>query len=373
MALPKIKKKDKVRIRSKNGLAGAPIEDGFDRDIQYYFQLEVDRKEVIAQTKTYIKNNFNKEEAKYILENPDWNFSNCYRAAAAFWSNTGLPSNDEFELWKQGLDSKLAELVQPGKALYQAKLKEQNNNNVVSLSPHQRLQLKIQNTIMDDIVELEESWILGKKTSIDVYTLWRTYGLPGSAVPTVRKVFESWLLDYEDAYEKRCEQAVEGYSHLKRAELKRRIDLTKQMLADLDRIQDAAKNQRKARAPKAISLDKQIAKLKYKKEDMDYKITSIPPVTVINKHRLFVFNVKTRKLTEYIANDIKGLSFKGTTLQGFDIDASRTLTLRKPHDILPDIVKKTPKQLDKVLEAITTKPSKPNGRINEDTILLRII
>ena len=371
MAMPKVKRTKKVRIRAKTGLAGAPIDDGFAA-VQYYFQNEVERKEVVAQTKTYIKNNFKKDEAKYIIENPDWNFSNCYRGAAAFWSNTELPTNDEFELWKQGLHSRLAELIQPGKAIHQAKLKE-SNSNVVSLSPHQRLQLKIQNTIMDDIVELEESWILGKKTSIDVYTLWRTYGLPGSAVPTVRKVFENWLLDYEDAYEKRCEQAVEAYSHLKRAELKRRIDLTHQMLSDLDRLKDAAKNQRKAKAPKTVSLDKQIAKLKYKKEDMDFKITSIPPVQIIGKTTLFVFNTKNRRLTHYVATDVKGFTIKGTTLQGFDLDKSVTLTLRKPMDILPDIIKRTPKQLEKVLGAITTKPSKPNGRINEDTILLRIL
>lgn len=373
MAMPKIKRTRKTRIRSKTGLAGAPIDNGFSA-VQYYFQNEVERKEVIAQTKTYIKNNFTKNEAKYIIENPDWNFSNCYRGAAAFWSNTGLPVSDEFEFWKQGLHSRLAKLIPPGEALYQDKLKKKDDSNVIPLSPHQRLQLKIHNTIMGDLVDLEESWILGNKTSIDVYTLWRTYGLPGSAVPTVRKVFESWLLDYEDAYHKRCEQAVEAYSHLKRPELKRRIDLTYRMLGDLDRIQDAAKNQRKAKKPKAVSLDKQIAKLKYKQEDINYKITSIPPAQIIGKTTLFVFNTKNRKLTHYIAvDDIKGFTIKGTTLQGFDPDKSVSLTLRKPLDMLPDIIKRTPKQLEKVLNSITTKPSKPNGRINNDTILLRIL
>ena len=62
----------------------------------------------------------------------------------------------------------------------------------------------------------------------------------------------------------------------------------------------------------------------------------------------------------------------GTTIKNFDKEASRTLTLRKPLDILPTVGKCTPRQLSKLLDDIKTKPAVPNGRLNEDTVLLRV-
>ena len=60
-------------------------------------------------------------------------------------------------------------------------------------------------------------------------------------------MIEGWLLDYEDAYLKRCDQAVEGYSHLKRPELNRRVKACKDMLEDLDKIKSATKRAVKSR------------------------------------------------------------------------------------------------------------------------------
>jgi len=245
-------------------------------------------------------------------------------------------------------------------------------NAVFSLSPHQRLQLKIGQTIMQDLDDLEEAWIKNEKASIDVYSLFRKHGLSGSATAPVRKVVEQWLLQYEDAYLKRCDQAVEGYSHLKRPELNRRITECKAILADLDRIQDATKAQRKVRIKKTPSIDKQVSKVKYKKEDAEYKIVSIRPVQIIGKKRLFVFNTKYRKLIEYVTDDPKGFIISGTTIKNISKEKSRSITLRKPLEILPIVTKKTTRQVGKVMDGIKSKPSIPNGRLNEEIILLKV-
>ena len=62
----------------------------------------------------------------------------------------------------------------------------------------------------------------------------------------------------------------------------------------------------------------------------------------------------------------------GTTIKNFD-DESRVALLRKPEEILPQILNKTEKQIEKVWDTITTKINKPTGRINSDCILLRVI
>ena len=143
------------------------------------------------------------------------------------------------------------------------------------------------------------------------------------------------------------------------------------MLTDLDRIVQAGKAQRKTRAPKPKTADKQIATLKYQKEDRDLKVVSINPATIIGAGRLLVLNTKTRTLTEYVTDRRDGFEIKGTTLQGFDFDKGRTKTLRKPQEFIPIALKKTVRQFDKLFEALTTKETKPTGRINADCILLR--
>jgi hypothetical protein len=186
-------------------------------------------------------------------------------------------------------------------------------------------------------------------------------------------VVEGWLLDYEDAYHKRCPDAVEGYSHLKRPELSRRIKSCEEMLADLDRIKSAGKATRavKAKGPKAA--DKQVAKVNYKKEDTEFKLVSIPPIQVIGKRRLFTFNTKTRVITEFVTTAVNGFQMSGSTLKDFDQVNSRCTRLRKPNDFLPIALTKTPNQIDKEWKTLTTKTTVPNGRINKDTILLRVM
>ena len=100
---------------------------------------------------------------------------------------------------------------------------------------------------------------------------------------------------------------------------------------------------------------------------------SINPVMIPGKEVLFVYNTKTRKLTQYSTNSTKGFEVSGTTIKNIG-DESRVTTLRKPDDILPLILSKTIKQIDKqVWDTLTTKVSVPNGRINADCILLRVL
>jgi hypothetical protein len=237
----------------------------------------------------------------------------------------------------------------------------------------QRLQKKISNTIMQDLLDLEDKWIDGEKAELDIYQEFKRHGLTGAAVASVRQVIEGWLLDYEDAYHKRCEDAVEGYAHLKRPELNRRIKACQDMLADCDRIRSAAKATRATRVKQPKAADKQVAKVQYKKEDTEFKLVSIPPIKIVGGTRLYTFNTKTRALTEYITQDVKGFEISGTSIKNIDKVNSRTVKLRKPDAFLPIVLGKTPNQIDKEWKTLTTKTSIPNGRLGSDTILLRVL
>jgi len=82
--------------------------------------------------------------------------------------------------------------------------------------------------------------------------------------------------------------------------------------------------------------------------------------------------VKYRVLLDYVAQNEKGLSIKGTTLQNVDELSTRAIRLRKPDELLPIILNSTPKQIEKAWSNLTTKESKPKPRLNDEVVLLRV-
>lgn len=368
------RKKVKVRARPRTGLAGAPLNGSYQR-FKDYIHMEVDRKDAANVVKPWIKKNFSKDDSKAILACPEYNFymySN--HTAAIYWTETleqELPENYSRSL--ERIKEFYSELVEKGKVLLVEKEKAAAaTTNVVVLTPQQRLFNKIQETVMYDLDDLEDGWIDGEEPEFDMYRVFKLHGLSGSHVAPVRKRLEGWLLDFEDAYHKRCEQAVEGYSHVSRPVMRRRIKLIQDMIADLDRVKASAKATRKTRTPKPRAADKQVAKLKFCKENLEFKVTSIIPITIVGAMRLYVFNVKTKELTEYVSSAAKGFEVKGTSLQNVG-DESRKIKLRKPEEILPIVQAKTVKQIDNTWQTLTTKTNSPNGRLNSDCVLLRVL
>lgn len=366
-----VAKKKAIRTRRpKTGIDAAP-RDNFDR-CKYYFHYEIESKQVSTLIKDWIKKEFSKEDSKAILACPEYKFTMfSHWAATIFWLNEGLEWEERWYGFRDKVRAHYEEYIEIGKKILAEKQEVQEEKNVIRLTPQQLLARKVNETVMCDIDDLEDAWMNGEKQTIDLYSLFRKHDLKAMAVPQVRERIEGWHLEYKGAYDKADEQLVEGYSHIKRTELKRRVKACEDMLSDLDRIVQAAKATRKPRAKKAVTADKQISQLKYQKEDATLKIVSVNPVTIIGAMRMIVINTKYRTVTEYFTDRTKGFEIKGTTLQGFDPDTSRTKTMRKPEEFLP-LCQKTVRQFNKAFEALTTKEQKPTGRINSDCVILKV-
>ena len=142
---------------------------------------------------------------------------------------------------------------------------------------------------------------------------------------------------------------------------------------DIDRLKANTKVTRIPRAKKPKASDKQIEKLNYKVDDTDAKLVSINPIMIPGKNKLFVYNTKNTVLHVYENDSTAGFEVKGSTVYNWNDTSSMCTTLRKPDDVLPQILTKTEKQIEKVLSSLTTKKKKPTGRINKDCILLRVL
>lgn len=169
------------------------------------------------------------------------------------------------------------------------------------------------------------------------------------------------------------QQLNEGYSNFKKTELKAFRNLISTIVTDAEKLNDNSKRTRMPRKKKAKPVEKVVSKVIYKKQDTEYKLASINPSDIIGCSQLWVFNTKTRKLGVYVANDSDGLSVKGTTIQNFKEDESVQKTVRKPEVVLPQTLKAGKIALRKVLPGINAVEQNLTGRLNSDTILLRVI
>jgi hypothetical protein len=188
----------------------------------------------------------------------------------------------------------------------------------------------------------------------------------------IRDLYKSSLAELQEAYAGKDEQLKEGYSHISKKNLKKLVDFYNEIVSACEMLGQEAKVNRKPRTKKAVSKDKLIAKLKYKKTDETLRIVSVNPADIVGAKELWVFNIKTRKLGKYVAGDFSDLSIKGTTIINFDEAKSTQKTLRKPVDQLKEFKAAGKVQLRKFLEDINAVEIKLNGRINEETLLLKV-
>jgi hypothetical protein len=168
------------------------------------------------------------------------------------------------------------------------------------------------------------------------------------------------------------EQLKEGYSHRSRKQIKSLITFYQEIMSACDMLAQEAKVNRAPRKTKTVPAEKIVAKLKYMKTNEPLKLVSISPTDIIGCGELWVYNTKNRKLGKYVAAEFQTLSVKGTTITGFNENTSVCKTLRKPEEKLKEFKAAGKVQLRKFLDDINATDTKMNGRINEETILLKV-
>lgn len=168
------------------------------------------------------------------------------------------------------------------------------------------------------------------------------------------------------------EQLKEGYSHRSKKQIRAFIDFLREVNDACNMLMQEAKVNKKPRAKKAVPAEKIVAKLKYLKTFEPLKLVSINPTDILRAKELWIYNTKTRKLGKYVTTEFSELGVKGTTITGFDEHNSICKTIRKPEEKLKEFKAAGKVQLRKFLDDINATDTKMNGRINEETILLKV-
>jgi len=223
-------------------------------------------------------------------------------------------------------------------------------------------------------VESFEDQLESDAVTFDAYGYFHEKAVTQGAVVAVSKFFQPHFEEISAAASGEDEQLKEGYRKWTRARFKRYIAFYTALFADIEKYQQHKTVVRKPRVKRAPSKEKLVARVKYMKQDAALKLTSINPADIVGADQLWVFNTRTRKLGVYVADSLQGpLSIKGTSVVGFDEAASVNKTVRKPADALRDFFKATKPALKKFLSTIKSTESKLTGRLNEDTVLLKVL
>ena len=359
--MPRAKKK-KVPLprRTKTGIGAAPTDSW--RWFKEFIRMDIDVKDITAVLRTYIKKNHPKE----YLSVPDWHFT-MYRvqAASILWKEKGLefPKNHSHDgtiaLWIKDIEQAIS------------KKKFVSENTSTKRSPAQILRLKQEN-IIGSIEEVLDNGIYDPIG----YSPYDELIKDNHAQSTAKAIVDYYTPIRDEAkelVEKKTADLVEAFSHMSAAVRKKYLAFLEHIVADATRYMMAKKATRKVSVPRPKSAYSQIAKMNYAKESAEYKVTSIDPLLIVGARRVWTFNTKYKQLTEFVSNERDGFTVKGSTLQKIDLDRSRKITLRKPHEFLPVIQSNTQKQIDTAYRQLTTKSQpRKDGRINKDTIIMRV-
>ena len=189
-------------------------------------------------------------------------------------------------------------------------------------------------------------------------------------------------LDDEQDFDSDDRQLLEAYEDVPNETIEKGIKAYDNIFEACDYMISIANANRKPRRKKEKSPEQLVAKLQYKKEDTKLELKSIDPTEIIYAEELWVYNTKTRKLGHYVAKILDprglnrpgtGLMIKGTSIKGFDEEASVQKTLRKPEKQLEEFTNSGPKKVLEFYDAIKTMGIKLNGRINTEVLLLRAV
>jgi hypothetical protein len=355
-------------------------EDEFSRHFRIsmdWYRLESSGKELKPKVITWMAaNEFTKEQIATFKKTKDWR---CNLTTGSLVANLlkGMPDSragfNEGRSTSKWVKDSINKILEEGKNDI-----EEEEDTAKPLIPVVTIQDRLRETAgkmseeidyaLDEFTTNPESF---DPKAIKVLNLLKAKEAKAAHARIIKGFYTKSYEELQEAAEGNCEQLKEAYGHLSKPQLKKIIAFYHEIISACDMLGQEAKVNRKPRAKKTQPKEKIVAKLKYAKTNEQLKLVSINPTEIIGVKELWVYNIKSRKIGKYVANEYLELGVKGTSITGFNENLSVQKTLRKPEEQLKEFKAAGKVQLRKFLDDIRAVDIKLNGRINEDIILLR--
>lgn len=235
-----------------------------------------------------------------------------------------------------------------------------------------RLRENLSNCLGEVEGKIDDFFMGGCKGDITVFDLFQNYKVMPGQIKEIVSTYQGRIDEFNELLEGKDGQLIEGYKHLGKRQVKAAIAMFESIQAAANSYGQAKKINRTPRKKKPVSPEKVVSKLKYLKKFDELKLESIEPVKILGASEVWLYNTKTRKIVRYVADSYqKTLNVKNSMILGYDTTESKQKTLRKPADQLKAFNALGKPAVKKWIDGIRSVESKPNGRVNDQMVILR--
>lgn len=208
---------------------------------------------------------------------------------------------------------------------------------------------------------------------VDIASYLKSNHITPQVSKLIPAAFEKTIAELNEVLEGKDKQLVEGYSFIKKTKFKKLIKAYEsisvactQQIVSSKAARKPTVRKIKAKPPAVIAKN-----VKFMRESVDLKIKSVPAEQLVESKEVWLYNTKYKKLQVYRSIGDSVLTVKGSTIVGYEVATSGAKSLRKP-ELVSTYVTLTRRALANEFKTLTTKESAINGRINGDTIILRV-
>ena len=166
------------------------------------------------------------------------------------------------------------------------------------------------------------------------------------------------------------EQLIEAWEYLGKVYKKKVIEKIDELIVAFNSLIQTSKISARKAKPKSPLMT--VSKVQYMQEDKSLGIKSIHPSKLVNCQECWIYNVKLRRLFHYVKLPDVMITVKGTTLVGFDEDRSSGKIIRNPEKYFSELNNATTKKYVQMYSDIKATESKATGRLNTDSIILKV-
>jgi hypothetical protein len=346
---------------------------------KFFAHYEIERKDCGNKVKDYIKKNFDKKVLVNVNRLPDWKVDNLSHWAATAHLvevNPGIVP----EIYKIGIVKWVNELSAEGSTL-STKTVEDEVKPVRKVNIQEVMREKADEALSEIEAIFDEFINSGYAKNFNVNK--RVVGalsshnvLPQHLTSAIKR-YNQLLSEYLEVQSGKCDQLNEGYSRYSKMQIRYMIKFIEDVIAEMNGYISLKQVTKKPRAKKAVPVEKVVSRLKYcktfKDESLNLELTGLSPTKLHQCSEAFVYDTAKRKIIWLVADDYsKSLSVKGNTVLGFDKKKSMSKTVRKPGEFLKAMMSASRPATRKMIDEIKAVSAIPNGRFNENIVILKV-
>jgi hypothetical protein len=331
------------------------------------FKEELSKTELAATLNWYSQNKASKDAVKYasdyfkkklkitVTETAVKKAGSTFGFVCRIISNGGILS-DKDKTW---FDEQVEIVKEKSK---QKKVVDDTKPVVPTVNIQDRIAEKSKECIGELEGMIDELILSSFKDNLTPYGLMHTMAIKGAHAKYIVDWARSRRASFDEVLTTTDKELKEGWSNFTKPQMKKLVAFCDQVILDCQKISDNSVKTRKPRKRKEKTPEQLVAKVKICDEFKELGLKSVDVKLLIGATQAWVYNTKYRKLGVYHAEDAGGFSIKSVQKK-----------LRKPEVSLPEVLTAGKVTLRNFMSGIRAVESPMNGRLNADTVLLRVI